>query len=96
MNRDEASGTREAFKKIVMGDEAVRPLGGRASRNRPSARRRSAFRGRHRLHLGRLRPAAVHHYHVKALVVDGVVPSEKTVATQEYPIARTLHFFTEG
>jgi phosphate transport system substrate-binding protein len=33
---------------------------------------------------------------VKALPVDGVVPSRRTVASKEYPIARTLHFFTMG
>ena len=33
---------------------------------------------------------------VKALIVDGVAPSEATVASKEYPIARTLHFFTKG
>ena len=33
---------------------------------------------------------------VKALTIDGVVPSEETVASQDYPIARTLHFFTNG
>jgi phosphate transport system substrate-binding protein len=33
---------------------------------------------------------------VKALKVDGVAPSEKTVADQSYPIGRRLHFFTKG
>ena len=33
---------------------------------------------------------------VKALTVDGVLPSEKSVADHTYPIGRVLHFFTKG
>ena len=33
---------------------------------------------------------------VKALAVDDVLPSEVTVFSGEYPIQRTLHFFTKG
>ena len=44
VNRDEASGTREAFKKIVMGDDAVRPGRGRASGDRAGARCRRRLR----------------------------------------------------
>ena len=33
---------------------------------------------------------------MKALAIDGVTPSEKSVADRSYPIGRTLHFFTKG
>jgi phosphate transport system substrate-binding protein len=33
---------------------------------------------------------------VKALAVNGIVPSEKTVADKSYPVGRVLHFFTKG
>jgi phosphate transport system substrate-binding protein len=33
---------------------------------------------------------------VKALVLDGVEPTDENVATGDYPISRVLHFFTFG
>ena len=33
---------------------------------------------------------------VKALEIDGVMPTEATVASKTYPIGRVLHFFTKG
>jgi len=97
VNRDEASGTREAFKKIVMGEDAkfdrsavVLPGTGQV---RDVVSRSEGAIGY--ISVGfveaRFSSAAV-----KALPIDGVEPSEETVASKEYPIARTLHFFTKG
>lgn len=33
---------------------------------------------------------------VKALPINGVMPSRKTIQTAEYPISRTLHMYTNG
>jgi phosphate transport system substrate-binding protein len=97
VNRDEASGTREAFKKIVMGKDAhfdrsavVLPGTGQV---RDVVGRSPGAVGY--ISVGFVEPRFTS-LTVKALTIDGVVPSEKTVATQEYPIARTLHFFTKG
>ncbi len=97
VNRDEASGTREAFKKIVMGDEvkfdrSAVVLPGTGQVRDVVARSEGAVGY---ISVGFVPPRFTTTT-VKALVVDGVVPSEETVATQEYPIARTLHFFTKG
>jgi len=97
VNRDEASGTREAFKKIVMGEDArfdrsavVLPGTGQV---RDVVARSGGAVGY--ISVGFVESRFTNTT-VKALAVDGVQPSEKTVASKEYPIARTLHFFTKG
>jgi len=96
VNRDEASGTREAFKKIVMGDEkfdhsaVVLPGTGQV---RDVVTRSEGAIGF--ISLGFVSPRFTS-TRVKALRIDGVEPTEKSVASEEYPIARTLHFFTKG
>lgn len=97
VNRDEASGTREAFKKAVMTDDArfdpsavVLPGTGQV---RDVVSRSKGAVGY--ISVGFVEPRFASR-RVKALSVNGVVPTEETVTTQEYPIARTLHFFTKG
>jgi len=97
VNRDEASGTREAFKKIVMGEDAkfdrsavVLPGTGQV---RDVVSRSVGAIGY--ISVGFVEPRFDART-VKAITVDGVAPDEETVASQEYPIARTLHFFTKG
>ena len=97
VNRDEASGTREAFKKIVMGedtrfDRSAVVLPGTGQVRDVVARSRGAVGY---ISVGFVEPRFTN-TEVKALNIDGVVPSEETVASKEYPIARTLHFFTKG
>lgn len=97
VNRDEASGTREAFSKIVMGDEAkfdrrATVLPGTGQVRDVIVRSEGAIGY---ISVGFVEPRFTTTY-VKALDIDGVTPSEATVATQEYPVARTLHFFTKG
>lgn len=96
VNRDEASGTREAFKKIVMGDKefdrsaVILPGTGQVRDVVSSARGAIGY-----ISVGFVKPRFTK-TEVKALTVDGVVASNKTVTDKTYPIARTLHFFTLG
>lgn len=96
VNRDEASGTREAFKKIVMKDTPFDPaaavLPGTGQVRDVVARARGAIGY---ISLGFVEPRFTD-VRVKSITVDGVAPSEKAVADRSYPIGRTLHFFTKG
>jgi phosphate transport system substrate-binding protein len=96
VNRDEASGTREAFKKIVMKDVPFDPaaavLPGTGQVRDVVARAPGAIGY---ISLGFVQPRFTN-VRVKALSIDGVAPSEKSVANKTYPIGRTLHFFTKG
>lgn len=91
VNRDEASGTREAFFKIVMDKE-------------PFARNAVVLpgTGQVRAVVGDS-PGAIGYIslgfvtdEVKALKVDGVEATPGTVEAGAYPVQRTLHFFTKG
>ncbi len=91
VNRDEASGTREAFSKIVMDKEPFDPtaavLPGTGQVRAVVAQAPGA--------VGYISYGFVNRS-VKAIAVEGVRPSEKTVFSGAYPIQRTLHFFTKG
>jgi len=97
VNRDEASGTREAFKKIVMGEDAkfdrsavVLPGTGQVREVVSQSAGAIGY-----ISVGFVEPRFTES-RVKSVLVDGVVASEETVTTKQYPIARTLHFFTKG
>ena len=96
VNRDEASGTREAFKKLVMEDvkfdrtSAVLPGTGQV---RDVVSRSEGAIGY--ISLGFVAPRFASRP-VKALNVDGVEPSLESIASNEYPIGRRLHFLTKG
>lgn len=96
VNRDEASGTREAFQKLVMKDATFDPaaavLPGTGQVRDVVARSAGAIGY---ISLGFVAPR-FSELQVKALAIDGIVPSEKTVADDTYPIGRVLHFFTKG
>ncbi|MBN2404183.1 MAG: phosphate ABC transporter substrate-binding protein [Coriobacteriia bacterium] len=91
VNRDEASGTREAFNKIVMGDETfdigavILPGTGQARAVVTDAPGAVGY-----ISLGFVNDD------VKAIVIDGVVPSEEAVVAGTYPVSRILHCFTMG
>lgn len=91
VNRDEASGTREAFTKIVLkgGDfdptAAVLPGTGQV---------RSVV-AQSPIAIGYISLGFVNDS-VKAISVDGIAPNEETVADMSYPVSRVLHFFTKG
>lgn len=91
VNRDEASGTREAFSKIVLDKERFDPnaviLPGTGQVRSVVAQAPSAIGY---ISLGFVTDD------VKAIAVDGVGASEVTVISGEYPVQRLLHFFTVG
>ena len=91
VNRDEASGTREAFSKLVLKggdfDPTAAVLPGTGQVRSVVAQSPSA--------VGYISLGFVDKT-VKALVIDGVTPSEGTVADGTYPLSRVLHFFTKG
>jgi len=91
VNRDEASGTREAFSKIVMGDMEFDP----AAAVLPGTGQVRAVVAEAVGAVGYI-SLGFSNDSVKTLAVDGVTPTEITVASGEYPLARVLHFFTKG
>lgn len=91
VNRDEASGTREAFSKIVLGGEAFDPtaaiLPGTGQVRSVVAHAEGA--------IGYISLGFVNR-EVHALMIDEVTPSRTTVLDGTYPISRDLNFFTAG
>lgn len=96
VNRDEASGTREAFKSIVMDgvpfDRRAAVLSGTGQVRDVVSRTRGA--------IGYISMGFVESDYaqtqVRAISVDNVKPVEATVANGSYPISRDLYFFTKG
>lgn len=89
VNRDEASGTREAFSKVVLGGEDFDPT----AVILPGT-------GQVRSVVGSA-PGAVGYISlgfvdsgVRAVAIDGVRPTVSAVTAGTYPITRVLHFFT--
>lgn len=91
VNRDEASGTREAFFKILMKEEpffmgaAVLPGTGQVRSVVAQAPGAIGY-----ISLGFVTDE------VKAISIDGIECTSENVANGTYPIQRTLHFFTKG
>jgi phosphate transport system substrate-binding protein len=91
VNRDEASGTREAFWSYVLDKRPFDPTAAVL----PGT-------GQVRFVVAQA-PGAVGYISVgfvdktvKALEVDGVAPTEANIASKRYPISRLLHFLTKG
>lgn len=91
VNRDEASGTREAFFKILMHEELFDP----AAAVLPGTGQVRSVVGEAAGAIGYISYGFVND-DVKLIAVDGVRPSEETIKDGSYPIQRTLHFFTKG
>lgn len=91
VNRDEASGTRDAFSKIVLDKEPFDP----SAAVLPGTGQVRAVVGNARGAIGYISLGFVDES-VRALAIDGVQPSLKTVVDKTYPIHRVLHFFTKG
>lgn len=91
VNRDEASGTREAFSKIVLGGEPFDPR----SAVLPGTGQVRSVVADSRTAVGYISLGFVDKS-VKALSIDGIQPTESTVADGTYPVSRVLHFFTKG
>ena len=93
VNRDEASGTREAFRNIVMGttsfDRRSAVLPGTGQVRDVVSRTKGAIGY---ISIGFV-DTAFATTQVKALSIAGVEPCEKTVEDKTYPISRSLYFF---
>ena len=91
VNRDEASGTREAFSKIIMNKEKFNEdsvvLPGTGQVRQVVSRTKGA--------IGYISVGFVND-EVKSLTVDGIAPTKQNVAKGTYPISRELHFFVKG
>ena len=96
VNRDESSGTRDAFTKLVMGTSTFDPraavLPGTGQVRDVVARAAGAIGY---ISIGFVKPRFTD-VAVKALSVDGVAPTEANIASGKYPVGRRLHFFTKG
>ena len=96
VNRDEASGTREAFKSIVMDgapfDRSAAVLSGTGQVRDVVSRTPGAIGY---ISLGFVESAYAE-TQVRAISVNHVEPSESTIASGGYPISRDLYFFTKG
>lgn len=91
ISRDVASGTFEAFKKLVLKGGRTRPDALMLASNKAVATTVAKTPGAiGYIGLGYLSPE------VKALKVDGVLPSKETVVSGEYKLARPLFMYTNG
>ena len=96
VNRDEASGTREAFRTIVMGDVAF----DRSAAVLPGTGQVRDVVSRTPGAIGYISIGFVESEHastsVRAVPVDGVEATEESVEDGSYPISRELYLFTNG
>ena len=91
ISRDTSSGTYEVFAEKVMGKEKMADKIEYVNSNpQAHARVKTTAGAIGYVGLGFLDES------VKALTVDGVAASRKTIATGVYPISRPLFFFTNG
>lgn len=91
VNRDEASGTREAFSKIVMDGERFE----KGAVILPGTGQVRAVVSEVDYAIGYISLGFVTD-EVRAVSIDGVMPSEANVVNRTYKIQRVLHFFTKG
>lgn len=92
VNRDEASGTREAFSKLVMKGLDFDPTAAVL----PGTGQVRSVVAQSTIAVGYISLGFVKGSPVKALIIDGVTPTEANVANGTYPIKRDLHFITKG
>lgn len=91
VNRDEASGTREAFFKIVLDKEPFDPTAAIL----PGTGQVRAVVSRAPGAIGYISLGFINR-RVKALRVDGIEATRENVLNGTYPISRDLNFFTAG
>lgn len=91
VNRDEASGTREAFHKLVMGDAEFR----NDAIIQPGTGQIKSFVASTPEAIGYI-TLGVADSSVKVLKIDGVKPSLETVKDGSYRIQRKLYLVTKG
>jgi phosphate transport system substrate-binding protein len=91
VNRDEASGTRQAFLDLVMKGRDFDPTAAVL----PGTGQVRSVVAQSRIAIGYISLGFVDKT-VRALTINGVTPTEATVADKTYPISRVLHFLTKG
>ena len=91
VNRDEASGTRQAFLELVMKGRDFDPTAAVL----PGTGQVRSVVAQSRIAVGYISLGFVDSS-VKAIVIDGVAPTPATVADKSYPVSRVLHFLTKG
>ena len=92
ISRDTNSGTFETFKEMVLGKEAKISEGAEYTGSNGAVRQRVQMtKGA----IGYAGLGFVDHS-VKAMEINGIVPSAETVINKTYPIARELFMFTNG
>ena len=91
ISRDTSSGTYEAFSHFVMGKKKLAGKTEYVSSNPQAHARVSSTEGA----IGYVGLGFVD-AKVKAVEVNGVVPSKKTVLSGKYPLSRPLFLFTNG
>jgi phosphate transport system substrate-binding protein len=91
VNRDEASGTREAFSKIVLDREPFDPTAAiLPGTGQVRAVVASSIGAVGYISLGFV------NYRVAVVAIDDVAPTRESVLDGSYPISRDLNFFTVG
>lgn len=91
ISRDSASGTFEAFNTLVLGGSRVRPDALMGASNQAVVNIVSSTEGAiGYIGMGYLQES------IKALTVNGVYPSKKTVLDKTYPLSRPLFMYTDG
>ena len=91
ISRDTSSGTFEAFGELVLDKQKVRPDAIMQASNQAVASTVARTPGS----IGYVGLGYVSSS-VKALEIDGIIPSKETVLTNKYPIARPLFMYTNG
>jgi len=91
VSRDSSSGTFEAFGTLVLGGAKVRPEALLQASNQAVASVIARTQGA----IGYVGLGYISS-EVKALQVDGVMPSKETVLTDKYPVSRPLYMYTNG
>jgi len=91
ISRDNSSGTYETFHELVMNKEEMGSKVEYVNSNpQAHARVKTTIGAIGYVGIGFLDA------NVKALKVDGIMPSRQTIATGQYPVARPLFMFTNG
>jgi len=91
ISRDTSSGTYETFEKLVMSKQAMASGVEYVNSNPQAHARVKTTRGA----VGYVGLGFVD-ASVRALKVDGILPSRQTIASGTYPVARPLFMFTNG
>ncbi|MBN1806010.1 MAG: phosphate ABC transporter substrate-binding protein [Sedimentisphaerales bacterium] len=91
VSRDTSSGTYETFHNIVMENKEMSQHVEYVNANPQAHARVRTTRGA----IGYVGLGFVDN-NVRALEIDGIMPSRKTIATGVYPVTRPLYMFTNG